>query len=236
MSTIASLTARSLLGRSRVLLLIPLPALVVTLAMLASAAGVKPQEWSGLVIVGLGCAVVLPVIALIVGTSVLGSEIEDGTIVHILTKPLPRWQIVLPKLAVAAGVTAVTVAVPLGVAGVLAHSPRFALGLMVAGAVGALAYSALFLALSLVTRRPVLLGLVYVLLWEGLLGGFVRGTRVLSVQQYVVAIADRLVPTSLLTGSVSVSVSVVMSVLIIVGGSALAIHRLTGFSMAGETS
>lgn len=236
MSTIASLTARSLLGRSRVLLLIPLPALVVTLAMLASAAGVKPQEWSGLVIVGLGFAVVLPVIALIVGTSVLGSEIEDGTIVHILTKPLPRWQIVLPKLAVAAGVTAVTVAVPLGVAGVLAHSPRFALGLMVAGAVGALAYSALFLALSLVTRRPVLLGLVYVLLWEGLLGGFVRGTRVLSVQQYVVAIADRLVPTSLLTGSVSVSVSVVMSVLIIVGGSALAIHRLTGFSMAGETS
>ena len=49
-------------------------------------------------LVGLGLAVVLPVIALIVGTGVLGAEIDDGTIVHILTKPLPRWQIVLPKL------------------------------------------------------------------------------------------------------------------------------------------
>ena len=44
--------------------------------------------------------------------------------------------------------------------------------------VGALAYSALFLMLSLVTRRPVLLGLVYILMWEGLLGNFVSGTRV----------------------------------------------------------
>ena len=49
----------------------------------------------------------------------LGSEIDDGTVVHILAKPLPRWQIVLPKLAVAAVVTAVTVGVPLYVAGVL---------------------------------------------------------------------------------------------------------------------
>ena len=50
-------------------------------------------------LVGLGLAVVLPVIALIVGTGVLGSEIDDGTIVHILTKPLPRRDIILAKLA-----------------------------------------------------------------------------------------------------------------------------------------
>ncbi len=72
---------------------------------------------------------------------------------------------------------------------------------------GALAYSALFLALSLVTRRPVLLGLVYVLIWEGLLGNVVSGTRVLSIQQYVVTIADRIAPTDLLAGQVSVPVS-----------------------------
>ena len=149
-------------------------------------------------LVGLGLAVVLPVVALIVGTGVLGAEIDDGTVVHILTKPLPRWQIVLPKLAVAAGVTAATVAVPLYVAGVLADSVRLGLALAVAAALGALAYSALFLALSLVTRRPVLLGLVYVLIWEGLLGNFVSGTKVLSIQQYVIALADRVAPTGLL--------------------------------------
>ena len=44
---------------------------------------------------------------------------------------------------------------------------------------------ALFMLLSLVTRRPVLLGLIYVLVWEGMLGNLLTGTRVLSIQQYV---------------------------------------------------
>ncbi|MFD0787474.1 ABC transporter permease, partial [Micromonospora azadirachtae] len=167
---------------------------------------------------------------------VLGAEIDDGTVVHILTKPLPRWQIVLPKLAVATGVTAATLAVPLYVAGVLAHSVRLGLALAVAGFLGALAYSALFLALSLLTRRPVLLGLVYVLIWEGLLGNFVSGTKVLSIQQYVIALADRLAPTSLLETSVSVPVAAVMTALVSVGFTVLAIDRLRSFSVAGETS
>jgi ABC-2 type transport system permease protein len=235
-ATITWITARGLFGRRRFLFLLPLPALLVGLAIVARSAGVDPAQWGQPVLVGLGLGVVLPVIALIVGTGVLGSEIEDGTIVHILTKPLPRWQIVLPKLVVAAGVTALTVAIPLYVAGVLAESVRFGLGLAVAGAVGALAYSALFLALSLVTRRPVLLGLVYVLIWEGLLGNLVSGTRVLSIQQYVIAIADRIAPTALLGTTVSVGVSIAMSAIVTVGFTVLAIDRLRSFSVAGETS
>ncbi|MFC0526314.1 ABC transporter permease subunit [Phytohabitans kaempferiae] len=234
--TITWITARGLFGRRRFLLLIPLPLLVIGLALLSRAFGVAAEHWAPPVLVGLGLAVVLPVIALIVGTGVLGSEIDDGTIVHILTKPLPRWQIVLPKLAVATVVTAVTVAIPLYVSGVLAHSVRLGLGLALAGAVGALAYSAFFLALSLVTRRPVLLGLVYVLVWEGLLGNFVSGTRVLSIQQYVLTIADRIAPTGLLESKVSLPVALIMAVIFVVGFTMLAIDRLRSFSVAGETS
>ncbi|MFI1194372.1 ABC transporter permease subunit [Micromonospora sp. NPDC020750] len=236
MSTVSWITLRGLFGRRRFLLLLPLPAVLVLLAVLSRSLGVDPGEWGPPVLVGLGLAVVLPVVALIVGTGVLGAEIDDGTVVHILTKPLPRWQIVLPKLAVAACVTAVTVAVPLCVAGVLADSVRLGLALAAASAVGALAYSALFLALSLLTRRPVLLGLVYVLIWEGLLGSVVSGTRVLSIQQYVIALADRIAPTELLQGDVSVPVAAVMSALISVGFTVLAIDRLRSFSVAGETS
>ena len=47
------------------------------------------------------------------------------------------------------------------------------------------------MALSLVTRRPVLIGLVYVLLWEGLLTNLLTGTRLLAVQQYAVSVADQ---------------------------------------------
>ncbi|SCE93683.1 ABC-2 type transport system permease protein [Micromonospora coriariae] len=236
MSTISWITARGLFGRRRFLLLLPLPLVLLGLAVLCRSLGVDPGEWGPPVLVGLGLAVVLPVVALIIGTGVLGAEIDDGTVVHILTKPLPRWQIVLPKLAVAAAVTAVTVAVPLYVAGVLADSVRLGLALAVAAALGALAYSALFLALSLVTRRPVLLGLVYVLIWEGLLGNFVSGTKVLSIQQYVIALADRLAPTGLLETTVSVPVASVMTALVSVGFTVLAIDRLRSFSVAGETS
>jgi ABC-2 type transport system permease protein len=236
MSTVTWITARGLFGRRRFLMLVPLPAILVALAVLSRALGVDPGQWGPPVLVGLGLAVVLPVVALIVGTGVLGAEIDDGTIVHVLTKPLPRWQILLPKLGVAAGVSAVTVALPLYVAGVLAHSVRLGLALALASAIGALAYSAFFVALSLVTRRPVLLGLVYVLIWEGLLGNFVSGTKVLSIQQYVIALADRIAPTGLLSTDVSVSVSVVMTILVVLGFTALGIHRLRSFSVTGETS
>ncbi|HEY8532724.1 MAG TPA: ABC transporter permease subunit [Micromonospora sp.] len=236
MSTIAWLTARSLLGRRRVWLLIPLPALVVLLATLAEGAGVSSESWARPVIGGLGLGVLLPVIPLLVGTSVLGSEIDDGTIVYVLTKPLPRWQIVLPKLAVAIAVSATAVAVPLFVAGVVAHSVRLGGALVVAGVIGATAYAALFVALSVVTRRPVLLGLVYVLVWEGLLAKFMVGTRMLSLQQYAVALADRIAPTPLLSGDVGVPLALAMCAVIVVGSTAVAIRRLTTFSMAGETS
>ncbi|MFC4018131.1 ABC transporter permease [Micromonospora sp. GCM10011542] len=236
MSTITWITARGLFGRRRFLLLLPLPMVLLGLAVLCRSLGVDPGQWGPPVLVGLGLAVVLPVVALIVGTGVLGAEIDDGTVVHILTKPLPRWQIVLPKLAVAAGVSAGTVAVPIYVAGVLADSVRLGLALAAAAALGALAYSALFLALSLLTRRPVLLGLVYVLIWEGLLGNFVSGTKVLSIQQYVIALADRIAPTGLLETTVSVPVAAVMTALVSVGFTVLAVDRLRSFSVAGETS
>jgi len=180
MLTVAYITARGLFGRRRVLLLLPLPILLVGLALICHSYDVK--------------------------------------------------------LAIAVGVTAVTAAVPLFIAGALADSVRLGVALAVGAAVGAFAYTAFFLMLSLLTRRPVLLGLVYILIWEGLLARFVSGTRVLSIEQYVLAISDKIAPTDLLTGKVSIPLMIVMSAIFTVGCTLVAIDRLRSFSMAGETS
>ncbi len=235
--TVARITARALLGRKRVLLLLPFPVLVVGLVLIAHA--LRPDgadRWAQPIIDTLGFGVMLPVIALIIGTGVLGAEIEDGTIVHILAKPLPRREIILAKLAVSAGIIGVTTAVPMFVAGAVADSVQFGLALAAACFVAALGYSAVFLVLSLLTRRPVLIGLGYVLLWEGLLGNLLASTRQLSIHQYALTVAARIAPSDLLRGHVGLPVAIIMSAVILVGGAILAIDRLRSFTVAGETS
>ena len=234
--TVAWITFRGLLGRRRFLLLFPLPALMLVLAAIGNASGASAQDWGTPVIDGFGFTVTLPVIALIVGTGVLGSEIDDGTVTHILAKPLPRRDIVLAKLAVAVGVSAVATAVPMFVVGLLVESTRLGLALAVACVVGALGYSAVFLAMSLLTRRPVLVGLLYVLLWEGLLGNLLTGTRVLSIHQYVLTIAHEVADTNLLVSHVGLTAAILMSAVFLVGGTILAIDRLRSFAVTGETS
>jgi ABC-2 type transport system permease protein len=81
----------------------------------------------------------------------------------------------------------------------------------------------------------VLVGLAYVLLWEGMLGSVISGTQVLSVGQYGIAVADAIADTDLLTGQVSVPVSVVLAVVFTVGATLLAVDRLRSFRLAGET-
>jgi ABC-2 type transport system permease protein len=235
-ATVASMTARALLGRRRFAVLLPLPVLLVGLTVLAHALQPNPVDWGRPLVAGLGFGVVLPMIALVVGTGVLGSEIDDGTIVHILATPLARRDIVLAKLAVAAGITTLVSAVPMFITGVITESVRFGLGLALACAVGSLAYSAVFLALSLLTRRPVLLGLLYVLVWEGLLGNLLAGSRLLSIQQYALTIAAKASSSTLLPHRVSLPVAVMMSAVFLVGGTFLAIDRLRSFTLTGETN
>jgi ABC-2 type transport system permease protein len=235
--TIAGLTARAMLGRRRILLLLPMPALLIGLTLIGMSSGSPDEQWAPIILGELGLGVILPLTALIVGSSVLGLEIEDGTITHILAKPLPRSEIIIAKLVVAWGVTAVATAVPLAICGALVDSAGLGLGLGLGAAVGALAYTAFFLALSLMSRRPVAIGLIYIMLWENLLVKFVSGARVLSIQQYSVTLADGLSgDTSLLNSNLSAVTASVLAVAFIALGTVIATQRLRSFALTGETS
>jgi ABC-2 type transport system permease protein len=214
-----------------------MPVLLITLTLIGKvSAKTSISDWGQVVFSQLGLGVILPLTALIVGSSVLGLEVEDGTITHLLTKPLPRHEIILAKLAVAWAVTTVAVAVPLAVAGVLAGDGRLAAGMFLGATIGALAYSALFLALSLLSRRPVGVGLVYIILWENLLTSFISGTRMLSIRHYAGAIAREVSSTGWLPNSMGAVTAVVLAAVFTVAGTVGATARLRTFSLTGETS
>ncbi|TCO49798.1 ABC transporter permease subunit [Actinocrispum wychmicini] len=234
--TIAGLTARALLGRRRILLLLPMPVVLIGLTLIGTSTGVEVDQWAPNVLGDLGMGVILPLTALIVGSSVLGLEIEDGTITHVLAKPVPRSEIITAKLVVAWVVTTVTTAVPLAVAGLLVSTGGFAVGLALGAAVGALAYTAFFLALSLMSRRPVAIGLIYIILWENLLVKFVSGARVLSIQQYAVSLADGLSPSNLLNSDVAPLTAAILAAAFVALGTVVATSRLRSFALTGETS
>jgi len=221
MLTIASVTARSLLGRRRTILMLLLAGAPVLLGFLVQLGdGPRPRalipSLEGLLITS-----VLPLVALVFGTAALGSELDDGTAVHILTKPIPRWSIVLPKLAVAGGLTAALLFPSTILAGVLIGgttpdelSITFAFALAVL--IGSFVYSALFVALSAATSRGLVIGLGYSLLWEGLLSGALPGTQIVSVREYLRGIVSVLAPPDTLESVVGATGFVMAGVAIVV--------------------
>ena len=108
-ATVASLTSRSLLGRKRTLVLLLLPLALLALCTLARVlagldADIERELDAALapdLLGAFGIAILMPLLGLIAGTGSIGPEIDDGSIVYLLAKPLNRYSIVVTKLAVA---------------------------------------------------------------------------------------------------------------------------------------
>ena len=153
-----------------------------------------PQEWTSVVLYrGLIVTGVLPLTALMFGTSVIGDDLEDGTAIYLLTKPIPRWQILLPKLIAAWLLTTAVLILSTLLSGILAIESGgldVVYGTTFAVVLGALVYTTLFVMLSIVSTHALIIGLVYVFIWEGALAGIFEGVRYLSVRHYTLGVAD----------------------------------------------
>jgi len=239
-STLVSLTLRALLNRRRTLLLALVGVLLVLATLLYRLGG--PSDGDALNVTrrllgDFGLGVLLPLVAVIVGTASLGSELDDGTIVYLLAKPIPRWRIVLVKLAVAWLVVMVLVVPAIALAGLIAHpNANLATGYSLAAMVGALEYTAVFLALSLVTSRALVIGLAYVVVWEGVVAALFAGTRVLSIRQHALAVADALGGGDAAQAELGVGVALAVGIVVALLAAALAIRRLERVELRGETA
>jgi ABC-2 type transport system permease protein len=233
-TTIAHITFRGMLGRRRALLLFFLPAVLVLLALALRITGNADLDSGTAVLWTFGLAVLLPLLSLIAGTGVIGPEIDDGQIMYVLTKPIPRSSVIVTKYLCAAVLVTVFAVLPIWLAGVIMTGVGSDLpwGFAIGAFFGGLAYSAVFTALAVASRQAVTVGLIYALVWESLLGNFAPGVQTLSVQQWALAIADRLSSSTTVEASVSLSVSVVLLALVTAAGLALATTRLRTLTLA----
>lgn len=235
-TTVARLTARGLFGRRRILILLAVPVLLLVISVIARNSTLDKLDLAHSVLGNLALGTLVPITGLIVGTGVIATEIEDGSIVYLLAKPLPRWQIVTTKLAVAIGSTWLLAGVPTYLAGLILYgsADNVALGYAVGTVVAGAAYSALFLLLGVVTRHAVIAGLAYALIWESLIGNYVEGARTLSVQQWGLAVTRSVAADGTVTAPVALATAVWLLIAVAVGATAFASVKLAGLTLSGE--
>ena len=193
MAEIFLLSLRQLMGRWRVLVILLLAALPTLLVLLIRWIGEGDiafhEEFVGLIIDVMITGGILPIVTMTLAAAAFGIELEDKTLYYLVLKPVARLSIVAAKL-----LAVLVVALPLVVASGVAASalvgaePRI-LGMLALGlAAGVTAYAAIFTFAGLLTPRALAYGLVYVLVWEGLLSTIVSGVRYLSVRGYTLAL------------------------------------------------
>ncbi|MEO3787081.1 ABC transporter permease [Actinocorallia sp. B10E7] len=235
-TTIAYITFRGMLGRRRALLLFFLPAVLLLFSVALRALGDDSLDSASAVLWTFGLAVLLPLVALIAGTGVIGPEIDDGQIMYILTKPISRASVIITKYLCAIVLILAFTVLPVWLGGAIMLGPgsdlpaAFAVGVLAGG----VAYGAVFVALAVVSRQAVTIGLIYALVWEGLIGTFAPGTQVLSVQHWSLAIIDRLTSSTTVNAAVSLPVSAVLLILVTVGALTLATARLRTLTLASS--
>lgn len=169
---ITRVTLRQLLGGKR-LILFGLLAMLPAVVMWFSSANLPESEVNDAfneAPIAIVFLIVLPVIALVLGAASLGDERRDATLSFLLLRPLPRSLVAGAKLWSAwlatAGIVGTSAGLAAAVVGVRAGDWAYVFPVLAGVAVAALAYCSVFMLLGYFSSRAVLIGLVYVFIWE----------------------------------------------------------------------
>lgn len=143
-------------------------------------------------------ATLLPLATLVLATAAIGDEIEDRTLQYIALKPISRFTIVLQKF-----LAVLVVAVPIIWTGIaltwlivssahLEEMRDLLLPALLSSLVAITGFGALFMLLSMVIQRALLVGVFYVFVWESSLSAFLPGIRAISIRHYTQSMFIRL--------------------------------------------
>jgi ABC-2 type transport system permease protein len=231
MSAIYRLTLRQLTSRWRLIIMGVLALLPVLIALLMVGSKDAPTVtgFEQAVLSAMLSGSIAPLVVLAIAGAAFANELEDSTLANLTLAPVPRWQIVLPKL-----LATITIAAPFIFVSALVTSYAGFLGdlrsvvaVTVSAVVGVALYSSAFLWLGLVTTQAIGIGLLYVVLWEGFFSGFIAGVRLLSIRHYAVGLMHAIDPRRFADAShPSAAVVIVLCLLVFGGFAALSIRKL----------
>lgn len=188
------LTLRSILDGRKALAMVVLALVPVVAAIVFAAAGeIDPRIFWARLLQRLVIPTVTAFIAVVLGAGALGDEREDGTILYLASTPLPRRTLVMTKILAAWTVSMALLVPAVVIAGVISLGDRLEasqiLWPLLGVALSALCYCAVSSWLSLATRRPVVVGALYILLWEGSIATFAASADRFSIAAYGRALA-----------------------------------------------
>lgn len=214
--TVVWLTRRQLFAKRRVYIaaaVVIIPALIALLVRFNAAEGDLDAVGSLATIyreIVLG--VLLPLTALVFGTSAFGGEVDDGTLIYLMVKPVPRWQLTFSKYLVAFLATVSVVVLSIMVAWAAmgnGASIRVPLGFAAGSIVGALIYCAIFVTLGITSRRALAIGLLYIVAFENVLSRSIVGVKSLSVREFALSVCRQVVGTAAEFNDATVSMGTV---------------------------
>lgn len=169
----------------------------------------------------------LPIAALVFGASAFGDLIEDHTLVYIWLRPIRRVVIVLSALLAVVSVVAPLVWLTgMGASLMIDTSSDLILAATAATAVGAVAYSSLFLLLGYISKRPLLWGLVYLILWEGFIARASKGLNATSISGYLHSIVEEFTGASMSRADFTLTTAIIVPLVIAAVALAVLTWRL----------
>jgi len=158
----------------------------------------------------------LPLVALLYASGIIQDEQEEQTITYLLVRPIPKWALYLVKLLATFTTTVILTAIftgltfaaiyfgenapPYGGQNLAGESiPLRSLKTIAIQALAVISYCSLFGLMSLVTKRILVVGILYIAVVEGVLANFPFGIRLVTVIYYSRLVAYRtltfMVPT-----------------------------------------
>ncbi len=195
-------------------LVVGVPVLIALVVRMLSALGAAPVSVNnsavagpvifGLMIWGFFVRFSVPVLGVFYGTALIADEVDDKTITYLFSRPIPRGAVLVGKyfaylactifVVLPAVVLVWLLIIPLGGSLGLSFPDLLKdLGLL---ALGLAVYGALFALVGAALKRPLLIGLVFVLGWEPIAIALPGYLKRLSVAYYLQGLVPHAMPAN----------------------------------------